>query len=133
MHHQQFGVITTLPGSLAPAGTGTATSTAGGGGFWSSVIGGLQTITQPAVAGGRSILDSISASYLTYRGTRDAQKENLERARQGLPPIEATPLPATPPPPPPDPPAAPGLGIDNTTLLIGGGVLLAVVLLAARK
>jgi hypothetical protein len=127
MHHRtQFGFWS--PDQAAAAAAAGSAQTTSSGGVWSSIIGGIQAITQPAVEGGRSILDSISASYLNYRGTRDVQKENLARARQGLPPIEATPLPSTTPPPP-----AVGQGIDSKTLLIGGGVLAAVaVLLVAR-
>jgi hypothetical protein len=128
MHHRtQLGLQL---GFWSPdqATAAAATQTASGGGILSSIIGGIQAITQPAVEGGRSILDSISASYLNYRGTRDAQKENLERARQGLPPIDATPLPSTAPPPP-----AAGQGVDSKTLLRSAGVLAAVALLLVAR
>jgi hypothetical protein len=82
MHHRtQFGFWS--PDQAAAAAAAGSAQTTSSGGVWSSIIGGIQAITQPAVEGGRSILDSISASYLNYRGTRDVQKENLARAPYG--------------------------------------------------
>lgn len=69
-------------------------------------------------------LKEIAPAYAQYQMARDLYSLNMERAKQGLPPIDASAV---------SPQINVGLSPDVKTLLILGGVGLTIMMLAARR
>lgn len=67
----------------------TANSSASSSSVWSSIGSAISSAFQPG-----GLVTNITGAYLDYRGSRDLQKINADRIKQGLPPIN-DPMPGT--------------------------------------